>query len=53
LRQNAEEDGKAITPLAWIQSEFDWNLAILTAGFMIFLKTYADARLLEWDMTGL
>jgi hypothetical protein len=49
----AEEDGKAVTPFAWIQSEFGWTLAILTAGFMILLKTYADVRLLEYDIAGL
>jgi hypothetical protein len=43
----AEEDGKAVTPFAWIQSEFGWNLAIMTAGFMIFFKTYAFARRLD------
>jgi hypothetical protein len=43
----AEEDGKTVTPLDWIQSEFGWNLAILTAGFMIFFKTYGFPRLLE------
>ena len=43
----AEEDDKAVTPLARIQSEFGWNLAILTAGFMIFFKTYAFPRCLE------